>query len=181
MKGKEYLFVFKNGGWWLKITSVEQLIKYHEQTDNRFAEAFANLINSKEFTKGTEHAKDLAYAIGLFGSNRHLSPIDATVQFKQRIVQTQLDCLLEYGVLYINQRGGYHFGKPDKKDYSQFVWRKELVFPSYNENDIRIKKFQGGEHWYAYVGDTQVRDGDTLKWDKYEDAYEKAKTIMDAS
>lgn len=59
-----------------------------------------------------------------------------------------------------------------------FVRRKELVWPTFNVNDIRIKSFQGGQHFYAYVDDVQVREGsgnDTkLKWDTYEEAYQAA-------
>ena len=31
-----------------------------------------------------------------------------------------------------------------------------------------------GEHYYAYIGNMQVRDGDILKWNTYEEAYSKA-------
>lgn len=30
----------KNGGWWLKLDSVDKLIDYHKKTGNRYAGAF---------------------------------------------------------------------------------------------------------------------------------------------
>lgn len=37
----EYLFVFADGGWWLKIDSVEKLTDYHEKMkDGRYEDAF---------------------------------------------------------------------------------------------------------------------------------------------
>ena len=35
-----------------------------------------------------------------------------------------------------------------------------------------------GTHWYAYLGDMQIRDNDKLKWDSYEEAYEYAQQFI---
>ena len=45
MEGKEetmeYLFVYSEGGWWLKIDSIEKLTDYHKKVDsNKFEDAF---------------------------------------------------------------------------------------------------------------------------------------------
>ena len=60
-----------------------------------------------------------------------------------------------------------------------FVRRKELVFPNFKRDEIRIKKFPNGEHYYAYIDDMQVRDGDTLKWNTYEEAYNQALSMIE--
>lgn len=68
----EYIFVFKENGWWLKISSINELLNYHDKTDARWSNAFENLIHSKEFSvlnsdrtisRGNEHANALATAI----------------------------------------------------------------------------------------------------------------------
>ena len=51
----------------------------------------------------------------------------------------------------------------------------------FKESDIRIKQFQGGEHYYAYVGDMQVRDGENFKWNSYKEAYDKALEVIEKS
>lgn len=174
----EYTFVWKNDCWWLKINSPEQLFDYHDKTDSVWSREFYNLISSKEFGQdGKSHASYLAYAIGQYGANRGMNPIQATQEFRATVIGNQLDALLEYGEIYINPKGGYHF-KKGNKDYSQFVRRKELIFPNYEDKDIRIKQFPGGEHWYAYIGDMQVRDGDIMKWNTYEEALKKAKKLV---
>lgn len=175
---KEYIFVWKYGGWWLKINTPEQLFDYYEKTEGRWSQAFSNLINSKEFVKsGKKHADTLSYYIGTYGANRHLNPIQATVSVRTELMKNQLNSLLECGEIYINSCGGYH-GKSEDKEYSQFVRRKEFVFPDFKENEIKIEKFPGGSHFYAYIGDMQVRDGDTLKWNTYEEALSKAKELI---
>ena len=89
----------------------------------------------------------------------------------------QLRDLQERGAIYINRLGGYHGDSTQEK--LPFVHRDKLVFPNFKENEIRIKQFPNGEHWYAYIDDVQVRDGDTLKWNTYEEAYTQAKKYID--
>lgn len=68
--------------------------------------------------------------------------------------------------------GGYH-GDFDQS-FDKFVRRKQLVFPDFKKNEIRVEQFPNGKHYYAYIDDTQVRDGDILKWNTYKEAYDKA-------
>lgn len=44
--------------------------------------------------------------------------------------------------------------------------------------DICISQFTGGTHYYAYVGDMQIREGENLKWNSYEEAYKKACEVV---
>lgn len=173
----EYLFVFKNGGWWLKISSINELFDYHEKTDVRWESAFSNLIHSKEFFRdGNEHCNALALAIGMYGSRNKINALDATVAIKSQVLSTQLDLLLKGYDIYINSSGGYHMEKG--KNYKQWYRKKKLIFPNFKKDELKIKKFPMGTHWYAYIGDMQLRDGDTVKWDKYEDAYNYAQQFM---
>ena len=171
----EYIFVFKNNGWWLKITSPEQLFNYWDKTDSRWSETLDNLSHSKEFTKtGFKHCNAISFAAGIYGSRRKLTLVESVSEFAGEIKGTQLDCLLKYGCLYINRKGGYHFPYKGDEPYTQFVRRKELIFPDYEQKDIRVKQFPCGTHFYAYIGDLEVKDGDILKWNTYEEAYNKA-------
>ncbi len=61
---------------------------------------------------------------------------------------------------------------------TQFCRRKSLVFPNFKKSDIRIRKYDYGSHYYAFVGDMQVRDGDKLKWNTYEEAYLNAEKLV---
>ena len=175
----EYIFVWMNGGWWLKIDKVNKLFDYYDKTDAKWSDAFSNLISSKEFTRhGLYHADNLAFAIGFYGSNRNMNPIQATMDFRQTVFMNQLNALLEYGEIYINEKGGYNFKTSEKKPYDKFVRRTDFVFPDFKKSDIRVKRFQGGTHFYAYVGDMEVKDGDTIKWFTYEEAYNKALELV---
>lgn len=82
--------------------------------------------------------------------------------------------VMENGETFINPVGGKTFSL----EYDQFVWRRHLAFPNYSVNDIRIKQFEGGSHFYAYLGDTQLRDGEKLKWSTYGEAYDFAVAVV---
>lgn len=53
-----------------------------------------------------------------------------------------------------------------------------MIFPAFGRSDIRVERFKGGKHWYAYIGDMQVRNGDTMKWDTEEEARRAAKELV---
>lgn len=169
-KPMEYTFVYRDNGWWLKINTIEQLMDYHEKNDDYWAKGFNSLFNSKEFTRdGTEHVNAVGSAIGFYSENRGLNPIEATLNLRASVMNTQTKLIEEGQELYINKKGGYNFDYDDR-GYEQFLKRKELIFPDFKENEIRIEKFPYGTHFYAYIGDMQLRDGDKVKWNTQEDA-----------
>lgn len=187
----EYLFVLKdkgtsNQGWWLKITDAEQLIDYIENTDFHADQIIQNYLEGKEFnSESNKHWPypeyySLTQAIVLFSQSKHLNIFDGIRLFRQELAFTQLHTIRQCGGIYINRKGGYHAINDSDKEYG-FVRRKHLVFPSFKLNDIRIKKFEGGNHYYAYIDDMQVRDDNTVKWNTYEEAYNFAKSIVEDS
>ena len=174
----EYIFVFKNGCWWLKIDTTAKLFDYFEKVDSKWAEGFWSLINSKEFNKfGQRHADELAIAMGMYGSNRNMTNFDAAMNFRHDVLINMYTAVIEHGEIYVGSRGGYHFKTPNDS-YEQFCRRKEFVFPDFKENDIRVKQFPMGTHWYAYVGSVELRDGDRVKWDTRDEAYNFAKRYI---
>lgn len=162
----EYLFVYRGGGWWLKIDSFEKLIDYHEKTVGRWTNAFANFL--KHNVDGHHISNGLTYAIMSRGMNKKSSFPDAMADMRTQVIMNQIEYLNKYGALYFNPRGGYNFCEMDSR---QFVRRKELVFPSFSERDIRITKWEGGTHYYANVGDMEIRDSEgNMKWNTREEA-----------
>lgn len=192
----EYTFVLKdkgtiNQGWWLKISNIKELENYYELIDNdKMLEGVFDASNCNEFdTKFylerlrkfktmpcKPHCKSvLALAIGFYGSNNHISALDAAVFMQQQKLKMQIDALKKGDNVYINQNGGWHSGK---NDYSDWCHKKEIVFPKFKKNQIKIESFPGGRHFYAYIDSVPVRDGDIVKWDTYEEAYKYASSLI---
>lgn len=180
----EWLFVYENGGWWLKIGNTEQLTEYHKKTDgSRYEETLKMYTSGKrpENMSLEERIKmagnrDYQYMIGAIMQARNLecSILDGFRAMNIEIGMAELNTIKEYGAVYINKAGGHTFQVHE----TQFCRRKELIFPDFKIEDIRVKRFQGGCHWYAYIGDMQVRNGGELKWNTEAAARKAAESIV---
>ena len=179
---KKWHFEFyeeERGGWFLRIDSKEDAILY--------------IITCQMLDKDREHYKKLEsnpsshddytlMAHTAFGGfvNRikkdtGLETDEAYDLIKSIQVSSMLKVMENSGqTLLVNNTGGFKIKHEGLKPKAS-VWRKELEFPHYYTSDIRIKRFDDGKHYYAYIGDTQVKDGDVLKWDTYDEAYDHAK------
>ena len=86
---KDFLFVLKdkgtnNQGWWLKISSADELCAYYEEiVPTRYDKVFENYLYGKEWNwahpsfKNTEHSKylgeaEITEAVVRWGSERNL-------------------------------------------------------------------------------------------------------------
>lgn len=183
----EYKFVYIKskysdmGGWWLEIKTIEQLLDYHAQTDTRWGKVVENWMNSKEATSGgtSEHMKPLTYAVALSAQNKGMSIIDATLGFRQRMIENQAEWLEKEGVIYINCVGGYCFKDTKNSVITQYLRRDKLIYPNFKRHDIRITKFPMGEHYYAHIGDLELKNGDQIKWNSYEEAFDFASKYIE--
>lgn len=175
----DYLFVYSNG-WYLKIDNVEKLLDYHEKMGGSqfegallmyLREGNPNKLPPEERIKRTG-TKDYMYLQAAIIQAKKINGtiLDGFRCLNIEIGFNQLHTLRKYGALYINKVGGHTFSL----EYTQFYRRKELIFPDFTTSDIRIKQQPYGKHYYAYIGDMQVRGKDQIKWDTYDKAMEAA-------
>lgn len=182
---KQWLFVHAlSGGWWLKLTSDEDIIRYIKATNDRYDSALCKAVHEPIESMSLEDR----IKAQLNGDRNYMFLQAATVMAQKHNttlysgfehMQTEFGMALhrdisENGQTFVNCAGGKTFSL----DYDQFVWRDDLVFPNYTMADIQIKRFEGGQHYYVYVGDTQLRMGDRLKWNTYNEAYDFAVAVV---
>ena len=137
----------------LKSMSLEERIKAEQSGDRNYKLLQAGMIMAQKCNTT------------LYGAFKSLQ-----VEFGMALHQD----VMENGEIFVNPVGRKTFSL----DYDQFVWRSHLAFPDYSVNDIRIKQFEGGTHFYAYLGDAQLRDGEKLKWNTYGEAYDFAAAVV---
>ena len=177
----QYMFVLKDKGlptqgWWLKISTLEELKEYDDNVESsRIARGFDSFLHSKEFGIGDKHCSKLGWLIALESENTKTSPMMAACTIANRSLALKTKYICEGYDIYINRVGGWNYGK---HEYTDWCRRDKLIFPDFKKNDIKIEQFPGGEHFYAYIDDMQVRDGDKLKWDSYEEAYAYASALI---
>lgn len=187
----EYLFVYDGKSWWLKLTGAEQIIDYHKQTESRYEGAVKMYMKMKEDGK---EFYDLMEGLSCRERIKLMEDRDykylhcAAIKARQtggtlldgfRFLNmeagaAEMETVRRYGAVFINPAGGHTHGIRTE----QFCRRKQLVFPDFRSDEIRIKQFKGGGHWYAYVGDMQVRDGGRMKWDTEEGARKAAEALV---
>ena len=160
---KKWKFCKYDGYWYLCISSLEQLFEYNDRTNSKYGLALV---------KGDSEDKYLSYAKQIAESN-DLSLLDGMVELQSKIFQTKLKYIMQNKELWINEVGGFNFGYIPEKT----VFMNNIVFPHYTKNDIKISQWGGdakGSHYYAKVGEIEVKDGDTMKWNTWQEAYNEA-------
>lgn len=175
-----FLFEEPDNGWWLKISNGNDLINYHNKTMHRWQDCITDYLQNKEKYDKTgrydSFDSKLTYAIMMYAEQRKLSMIDAVMQFRMKVASEQLEAIHQYGYIVINKSGGYHSGPIE---YSQFVHRKTFIWPDFKESDIRISKQPGGgTHYYVYIGDMELHEGENIKWMSESDARMAAKRYI---
>lgn len=137
MNEKMYTFVLKdkgtgNEGWWLKISSADELANYYEK-DNRGSRVMDEYMNGK-------HKSMLTQAIEMYSANNKLTIWQGYSNFTMMVASQQLDCIREYGAIYVNEVGGYHMMSKDDVEYA-VVKRNSKTFPKDGEviEGIEIK------------------------------------------
>lgn len=191
-KAIEYLFVHDGQQWWLKLTEADQIADYHKKTaGSRYEGAinlyrklrqegreWHNLLDGMELQERIKmmESKDFKYIQCAIIKAQQIEGtiFDGFRCLNMEIGMAQLDNIRKYGAVFINPAGGHTHGV----ETVQFCRRKQLVFPDFKKEDIRVRKFNGGQHWYAYIGDMQVRDGDQLKWNTKAAAQAAAEALV---
>lgn len=193
----DFLFVLKdkgtaNQGWWLKLQNTDDLCHYYEvSAPTRNGNIFENYMYGKEWNgyhpgiinnSHCPHMQEASItdAVVRYAADRSMNVLQALNGFTSMVALQQLEEIQSSGAIYVNPNGGYRGYYEGDKEYA-FVRRKELVFPDFKKNDIRIKKFPYGNHYYAYIGDMQVKDGNIIKWNTYEEAHRVALAVLDVS
>ena len=164
-----------DGGWWLKISTLEEYARYREKTD---AKKYGDIFKDMMRVAAGEHETNPATTAILLYNNKYRgkkSAFELICVYSKKAAESHIEYLLKGYYLLFNRLGGWHW---DNDQTYMYIHKKDLVFPEFSEKDIRITKFPYGRHYYAYIGMTEVKDGDEIKWNTYEEAYKRAKAYI---
>lgn len=179
MPENQWLFVFCNkntglAGWWLKLTSQEELEAYLDITNSRYGRAFQNYLKDSFYGASVGHGPyiqeaGLTLTAYLRGVNQHKSFIESLTGLAGESAQNMLDAIHEYGAIYVNRSGGWNWD-PGPHENGDFSRSDKLVWPDFTKSDIRISQFPGGRHFYAHIGNTQVTWNGRRRFESRKDA-----------
>lgn len=165
MAEKKYTFLFNGSAWFLKLDNLDDLNAYHSMVwDIRMDDYVHDMKREREKQHPVSDIADMCILLG------RLKGTNSWAEF-QRLEQTQhrqmSHMIIEGHVLYVNPAGGYTM---DLEDIRSRYDADEMRWPVFREDDIRVKQWPGGAHYYAYIGPVQVTDGSTVKWESESDA-----------
>lgn len=183
---KDYTFVYAKApceavGWWLKISSMQMLEQYVMDTQAGTLQARAlELYTGIYFKHGCGDGKSVRQAINdemspeerlrlmmgdtaawncMYGAIMQAESLNGTIMDGLRSTRmeagtTYIRRIREDGRVFINRNGGCN----SFIEYDTFCHRKSLVWPSFQKSDLRLRQYDGGTHWYAYIDDFEVKN-----------------------
>ena len=168
----------KGGFWYFVPNSVEQVIEHFNKIFGQEIKAgIKDKVGSIEFNKHPEtawrHAVDVA---NMFSGNSWL--MDA-VNLENQVLHNRINDFLNFGKIYLAD-GVQQLGFSDSvHEIVEEVECEELVYPreaQFHLEEVRymqwdVPGYPKGEHWYAKIGNMDVRDKQgNMKWNTKEEA-----------
>lgn len=162
--------------WYIKITSIEQLIDYWKDVFNpRLEKALNTIEDTKEYGNTMQHCDIFQMLIGQTAKGEGLTYKEAyeKIVYNHRIGQYQALCNGE--TIYINKNFGWN---TIPKETEQFIHKNNFDFPMMKSEKIKIEQFPMGTHFYLFIDGVQLRKNDNLKFDSYKEAYDFAQKYV---
>ena len=165
MDNRKYVFLYNGRGWFLMIDSLDVLNDYMDIIWNI---RYVDLLDALKRIKENKHpVGDIMYMCETLAKAKGTNIWQEYEALRKKQFEDMTHMVLKGETLYVNTSGGYTISLENVTNRYE---SGDLRWPVFNEDDIRIKKWPGGIHYYAYIGPIQVKDGETLKWDSEEEA-----------
>jgi hypothetical protein len=180
---KRYNVKLKLKNYWIEypncyfIDSLDSYKEYMAELNNKFLVSESEIKNIKTFIgHGHSFLTGLSGLFcGMIEEKEDRTPMLAHLKYLQAtILSDQLKHLLAGEKLVVNKDGGYF---PIKLEQEYKI--TEIDGDKFTTKDISVKKWWGGKHYYAKVGNVDVVDdyGD-VKWNTEQYAYDVAVKYM---
>lgn len=185
---EKYTFFTYGGGWWMRITSINQLmtILNNDQTSIQLATKELTSFYGGRTTEESFAQNSSGLAKGLKALHQHSgkSLMEDISSFAGAAAAAKVKALAEKGFINVNCVGGWNYLNLPMENV---VIKNSTVFPHQSVEDIRIETMAPVEmkyagvvrpgyryHYYAYIGKTEVVVDGQHKWDTKKEAYAAA-------
>ena len=177
VKLREKRYEDSKGSWYLRIANSLEAMEYGLTGRKPLVEsAFKNYFDVagnklKHFTNRT------AVVANMKAEMKNTSVIEELGNFETLILRNIFHLLDEGYIVYVNSNGGYMMDDGDKNyETLETLESDRMIFPS--NHKISITQWEGGKHWYAKVGNTEVVVDGERKWNTYEYAEKMANKFL---
>lgn len=161
--------------WLLVLESKEDVIDFHKKAlPPKIQLAWNNLT---AVAQGKDHVNNGLSHYIYWNIEPGESIFSATCRSLDRVIADKLYYVNKVGKIYQNKFGGYFPHHEYLEVLEEFETDGEnILFPEYTYDDILVKQWKDGTHWYAYVGDIWCEDySGNKKFDTKDRAMEVAR------
>ena len=164
-----YTFIKFNGGWWRKISSVDEYVKADLFNNEKWNNGIEQLVSIDQ--DSNHYTNDVALYLSLKLHNNKSGILSGVPDIVSQITCNQLKALEKYGAIYVNRNGGYCFHIPEDEK----IKKESPEFPDDEYKKVEIKKWPYGAHYYVYINGKQISEQfGNIKWNTIERAREVA-------
>jgi len=175
-------------GWLALIDTQEKLEDYLALQSYENAQIWFDIKSSPEDKDGhcpTTKAsvyKTLLMIKAEKEGKKQINLVDGIKHIAYLSMDTKVKIFLKDGEVYVGQNGSCrdtHLRDDGRLDEFVFdtCYNEDFIFPSISKNDVKIKKWQGGNHFYITINGITTNLKGKEKWNTIE-AVEKAKKIL---
>ena len=148
--------------WLLECNTADVLEEHHTKIFSSIIEDGIKDVFTYE--QEVRHLKThYGSAIDALSKIKEDSYFNTFIELEHKIVTSKLNALLKYGHILLRENGSYTIYSDDDEIIETMI-SNELAYPNYTLDDIRLKQWQGGNHWYAYIGNLHVTMNGKNKW-----------------
>ena len=152
----------EKSGWLAKIETKEQLDIYYQFMASKNAQCWFDITASPQDKEGhcrTQYAsvwKSLLNIEMAKTGRKSMSVVEAVNFIEMNSTKTAIKIFLTEGSVYVNKNGGCRHtrlrndGRLDEHIFDTCT-NKEFVFPSISKNEVVIKRWPQGKHFYILV------------------------------
>lgn len=166
--------------WYCLIDDADTLFKFVKMRAKQLSEAYMYVKRKRNIEKIRGHFTDYTHIMVeqllILDPNRKNLLDDCACLDK--ITDAYIHCFIRWGAIVISPN--YSFRNIDDTfDIQKEIKQKEFIFPLTNALEIKVSRWPGGKHYYAKVGNIDVKDEDgNIKWGTYKRAEIEAKKFL---
>lgn len=171
-----YKFIKKKCGrtgkidtWSLECTDIKTLHEHHTKiVSNVIEDGIVDV-----FSDNKHLSTSYGTAIERFADLHQDSLFNASINLEKKILQGKMKAILNHGHILLRENGSYSVHSAEDEEVESML-SETLIYPHYTIDDIRVKQWQGGNHWYAHIGNLSVTMNGESKWNTQHYAREMA-------
>lgn len=163
------------GDWWvLVINTPQRLVEYQQFKSKRLVESY---FKGKKKVKEKQHlnGEESTMLQTIENTPNRKTVVDDINCISDTMLHPMTKFFLDEKIPLVNQVGGYRF-LDNRVQVLEELEREEIIFPEDERLGIKISRWFEGKHYYAKVGQYDVKDEEgNLKWNTAQEAEKQAK------